>query len=38
MLREEAKSIYGGSIDHKELGFVVQERVKITFKRPDARA
>jgi hypothetical protein len=37
MLREEAKSTYTGSIDHVELGFVVQERVKITLERPNAR-
>ena len=37
MLREEATSTYAGSIDQKELGFVVQERVKITLERPNAR-
>lgn len=38
MLREEATSTCTGSIDHGELGFVVQERVKITLGRPNARA
>lgn len=33
MLREEATSTYAGSIDQEKLGFVVQERVKITFKK-----
>lgn len=37
MLREEATSTYAGSIDQKVLGFVVQERVKITLERPNAR-
>ena len=37
MIREEATSTYAVSIDHEELGFVVQERVKISLKRPNAR-
>ena len=37
MLREEATSTYAESIDHEEFGIVVQERVKITLERPNAR-